>query len=150
MADPVDVFGPGWQHASGLAQHACSGRRVGPAELLDIYDSHLGVLNIRHEVNGLNGLNQRHFAPYVLGRPVVTDSQPDVTRCFEPGREMRMLVYRHVEELNEIYARLQRNPDLACRVGVAGRRRVLAQQTYAHRLDTIAALAGIKDQHMER
>ncbi|MGE0417939.1 MAG: glycosyltransferase, partial [Acetobacteraceae bacterium] len=90
----------------------------------------------------INGLNQRHFAPYILGTPVITDAQPDIPHCFEPGTEM--LVYEDAANLNDLYAALRRDPARAAIVGEAGRRRVLAHHTYAHRLDTIAGLAGVK------
>jgi spore maturation protein CgeB len=67
---------------------------------------------------------------------VVTDDQPDLQRCFEPGQEV--LVYRGADDLNDIYERLRRTPSEAARVGENGRRRVLAEHTYRHRLEVIA------------
>jgi spore maturation protein CgeB len=51
-----------------------------------------------------------------------------------------MLVYRDAEDLNDLYARLRREPDAAVVIGVAGRRRVLAEHTYQHRLATLVGL----------
>ena len=84
------------------------------------------------------GLNQRHFDPYMAATPVLSDDQPDLSRCFELGREV--LVYRDAAELDDIHARLQREPRYAAATGDRGRRRVLAEHTYAHRLDTLAKL----------
>jgi len=141
VTDPVAIFGPGWQHATELTQHKRDARRIGERELAAIYASHMGVLNIRHSVYVINGLNHRHFAPYIQGTPVITDAQPDIAHCFEVGTEM--LVYQDVEELNELCAELRRDSARAAAVGLAGQRRVLASHTYAHRLDTIAALVGV-------
>jgi len=69
---------------------------------------------------------------------VLTDDQPDLARCFDLGREV--LVYRDADELNDIHARLQREPGYAAAIGDRGRRRLLAEHTYAHRLDTLAKL----------
>jgi spore maturation protein CgeB len=138
---PVAIFGPGWQDANELTHHRRDVRRIQEQELADIYASHLGVLNIRHSRNVINGLNQRHFAPYVQGTVVVTDAQPDIRFCFDEGAEI--LVYHDANELNELYAALCADPARAAVIGLAGQRRVLACHTYAHRLDTIAALAGI-------
>lgn len=138
VREPIALFGHGWDAAQGLAHHTVDPRRIRAPELAEIYRSHLGVLNVRHEINVLNGLNQRHFAPYVYGTPVITDAQPDVARCFEPGREI--LVYRDAAELDALCAALRRDPGRARAIGLAGQRRVLAEHTYAHRIETIAAL----------
>jgi spore maturation protein CgeB len=81
-------------------------------------------------------LNQRHFASYVSGTPVISDAQADIQRCLEPGTEV--IIFRGVEELNEINVRIRREPSWALAVGEAGRRRVLAHHTYSNRLQQIA------------
>lgn len=134
---PMRLYGPGWQRLRST-DHRIDPRRIGLDELGAIYRSHLAVLNVRNEGNVLNGLNQRHFDPYLAATPVVADDQADLSRCFEPGREI--LVYRDAEELNDIYARLRREPDRAAAIGEAGRKRVLAEHTYAQRLAILAAL----------
>jgi spore maturation protein CgeB len=135
---PLHLYGPGWQRLQPT-EHRIDARRVGPDELAGVYRSHLAVLNIRNERNVVDGLNQRHFAPYLAATPVVADDQADLERCFEPGREI--LVYRDAGELNDIYQGLQREPDRAAAIGEAGKRRVLAEHTYARRLAALAALA---------
>jgi len=141
IREPVSVFGPGWQHAKELTGHRRDARRIDERELAMIYATHIGVLNIRHAAYVMNGLNHRHFAPYIEGTPVVTDAQPDIPFCFEPGTEMA--VYQNSDDLNELYAELRREPARAAAIGLAGQRRVLANHTYAHRLDTIAKLVGV-------
>ncbi len=144
ISEPINIFGPGWQ-AKGmevLSHHKRDARRIDAPELAKIYARHMGALNIRNEINVINGLNQRHFAPYTLGTPVITDSLPDISTCFDPGHEI--LVYRDAPELNEIYAALRRDPSKAAAIGAAGQRRVLAQHTYSHRLLDIANMIGIK------
>ena len=115
---------------------------LGGTELATIYASHLGALNIRHEHNVINGLNQRHFAPYIVGTPVNADAQGDIEQCFDPGHEI--LVYRDAAELSAIQTMLRANPTKARDVGEAGHKRVMAQHTYAHRIETVAALAGVR------
>jgi spore maturation protein CgeB len=134
---PLQLYGPGWQQLAST-EHQIDPRRVATGELAAIYRAHLAVLNIRNERNVLDGLNQRHFDPYLAATPVVADDQADLSRCFEPGAEV--LVYRDAEELNDIYARLQREPDRAAAIGEAGRRRVLAEHTYGQRLSALAEL----------
>ncbi len=141
VTEPIALFGPDWPKAPELAHHIRDGRKIGGKELATIYAAHLGALNIRHEHNVINGLNQRHFAPYIVGTPVVADAQGDIERCFDPGHEI--FIYRDAAELSAIQAELRTNPGKAREVGLAGQRRVLAHHTYAHRIETIAALAGV-------
>jgi spore maturation protein CgeB len=134
---PLQLYGRGWVRLRKTC-HQVHARRIGLAELSDVYRTHLAVLNVRNERNVMSGLNQRHFDPYLSGTPVVADNQDDLQLCFESGREM--LVYRDVDELNELYAKLRREPGHAVAVGEAGRRRVLAEHTYGHRLAALARL----------
>ncbi len=140
--EPIALFGPDWPKAPELAHHIRDGRKIGGTELATIYASHLGALNIRHEHNVINGLNQRHFAPYIVGTPVIADAQGDIEQCFDPGHEI--LVYRDAAELSAIQTMLRANPTKARDVGEAGHKRVMAQHTYAHRIETVAALAGVR------
>jgi len=140
ISAPISLYGEGWRPLGPMAHHI-DARRVGVVELGRIYRSYLAVLNIRNEVNVLGGLNQRHFDPYVSATPVLSDDQPDIAQCFEPAREM--LIYRDTGELNEAYARLKREPTFAQTVGERGQRRVLAEHTYAHRLEALARLGGV-------
>jgi spore maturation protein CgeB len=134
---PLQLYGPGWRQLQAT-DHQIHAHRIGIEELAVAYRTHLAALNVRNEDNVLTGLNQRHFDPYLSGTPVVADEQADVPLCFEPGQEM--LVYRDADELNALYVRLQRQPELAAAIGEAGRRRVLAEHTYGHRLAALAKL----------
>lgn len=137
VTQPLVIYGPAWAR-TGVG-HETHARRVSSRELPALYAGHLAALNIRNELNVLFGLNQRNFDPYLLGTPVVTDDQPDLAACFDEGDEA--FVYRGPEELNDLYARLRRDPLLAAAVGERGRKRVLADHTYSRRLETLAALA---------
>lgn len=142
VAEPIALFGPDWRTTQELAHHTHTARRIGATELAGIYRSHMGALNIRHEGNVINGLNQRHFAPYMQATPVLSDPQPDIAHCFDPGSEI--LVYRDAEELNGLIAALRRDPERARRIGEAGERRVRAAHTYVHRVATLARAVGVE------
>jgi len=134
---PLQLYGRGWVRLP-RGCHQVHARRIGLEELAAVYRSHLAVLNVRNERNVMAGLNQRHFDPYLAGTPVIADNQDDLPLCFEPGQEV--LVYRDADELNDLYVRLRREPERAAAVGAAGRRRVLAEHTYGHRLAALAKL----------
>jgi spore maturation protein CgeB len=140
VTEPIALFGPDWRDTPEIAHHPRDARRISAAELPQIYRSHLGVLNIRHEANVINGLNQRHFAPYIQDAPVISDPQPDIAHCFDPGREI--LVYQDAETLNELIAALKREPARAHQIGAAGARRVRACHTYTDRIATLARAMG--------
>jgi spore maturation protein CgeB len=133
----VVLYGPGWTSAEG-AQHQIHAHRAPPGALRGLYGGHLAALNIRNEANVLAGLNQRNFDPLLAGAALLTDDQPDLARCFEPGVEV--LVWRTTDELKGAYERLLAHPQTAAALAARGRRRVLADHTYGARLKTLAAL----------
>jgi spore maturation protein CgeB len=134
IASPVSVYGPGWRRA---APHDIHPGRAPHAAVAGLYARHLAALNVRNEHNVLFGLNQRSFDPYLSATPLLCDDQGDLERCFDPGAEV--LAWRDVAELNVAYERLRRSPDEARRIGEAGRRRLLADHGYGHRLAALTA-----------
>jgi len=136
IAKPIVVHGPGWSGLSGRGHEIHAGR-IAHAAVTEAYRRHLAVLNIRNERNVLHGLNQRNFDPCVAATPILTDAQADLERCFDPGHEV--LVWRDVAELNATYDRLLNDPRHATSIGEAGRRRVMAEHLFQHRLSAILA-----------
>ena len=135
LAAPARIVGTDWSDLAQEGFHRVRNRKIGRARLVRLYQRHVAVLNARNEANVEHGLNQRSFEPPACGAVVLNDDLVDLPRCFEPGREI--LVYRNADELNALIARLRREPEFASRVAAAGRRRVLAEHTYAHRITTI-------------
>ena len=134
IAAPMSVYGPGWSRAP---PHDIHPARLPHAAVAGVYARHLAALNVRNERNVLAGLNQRSFDPCLSATPLVCDDQADLDRCFDPGTEV--LVWRDAAELNAAYDHLRRFPVEAARIGEAGRRRVMAEHGYAHRLATLLA-----------
>ena len=139
--EPVALVGPDWRDRPTLAHHAVAAGRVDGRALAGLYAGHVGALNIRHEHNVIHGLNQRHFAPCIVGTPVLSDPQGDLTRCFDPGLDV--LVYRDAAALDALIARARREPAWIRAVGDAARRRVLAEHTYSHRIAALARAVGV-------
>ncbi|QQS55278.1 MAG: glycosyltransferase [Candidatus Competibacteraceae bacterium] len=132
---PARIVGTDWSDLAQEGFHRVRNRKIGRTRLVRLYQRHVAVLNARNEANVEHGLNQRSFEPPACGAVVLNDDLVDLPRCFEPGREI--LVYRNADELNALIARLRREPAFANRVAAAGRRRVLAEHTYVHRITTI-------------
>jgi spore maturation protein CgeB len=139
LREPVALHGPGWS-ALPTGPHEVHAQRIPLDAVGALYRAHRAVLNIRNETHVLAGLNQRNFDPFLCGAAVLTDAQPDLERCFAPGREV--LVWRTPADIDEFSARLRREPDAIAEVAENGRRRVLAEHTYAARLAAFARLAG--------
>ena len=141
IEQPIAVFGPGWRRDDGPAHHMHPGR-VAPRHAPRLYAAHRAALNIRNELHVLTGLNQRNFEPCLAGAAQLTDDQPDLSACFDPGAEV--LVWRDADELNGLYAQVLGDAAFAQRVAEAGRARVLAEHTFAHRLAALCTELGLR------
>ncbi|MCP5159457.1 MAG: glycosyltransferase [Gammaproteobacteria bacterium] len=135
LHQPARIIGTDWSHLAGEHFHRVSNRKISRQTLIRLYQRHQAVLNVRNEANVEHGLNQRSFEPLACGAVVLNDDLVDLPRCFEPNREI--LVYRDADELNALVARLRCEPAFAAQIAAAGRQRVLAEHTYAHRIGTV-------------
>jgi len=143
LRSPISLYGAGWAATPTLGHgpaHKIVARRVAKDAIWQIYGSHLAALNIRNEINVISGLNQRNFEPCIVGAAVVAEHQPDLERCFEPGREV--LVYRDADELNALHDRVMADKGEIRAICDAGRARVLADHTFRRRLQTMRAFLG--------
>ncbi len=129
LACPIDVYGRRWR--PGSAQQRIHAKRIPLTETSALYAKHQAVLNVRHEHNIVQGLNQRTFEALACGTPVLNDDLADVGRCLEQGREI--LVWKSPEELNALCQKVLADPAFARTIGTAGYARVLAEHTYLHR-----------------
>ena len=131
---PIAVYGRRWG-ALGRTPHEVHDRWLARKHVPRLYQESLAVLNVRNELNVFEGLNQRSFEPAACGTAVIHDDLADLSRCFEPGKEV--LVFRDGEELQETCERIRRDKGLAARVGAAALARVQAEHTCAHRAQVI-------------
>lgn len=141
LASPIAVYGRGW-NVLGRTPHEVHNRWLARGQLPGLYGKSLAVLNVRNELNVLEGLNQRSFEPAACATAVIHDDVADLARCFEPGKEV--LVFGGVQELQEICERVRRDPGLAYRVGAAAKARVQAEHTCAHRAKIILRDFGLE------
>jgi hypothetical protein len=131
----IDIYGPRWDKSPMAKHHNVHSNRVAPITVRDLYKRNSMTLNMKSEAYNIDGLNQRHFAPYLYGCVVVAESMKDIDSAFE--RDEEMFVWSSENELNELYARLLKSPDRVAAVAEAGKRRVLSEHLYRHRLQTI-------------
>jgi spore maturation protein CgeB len=106
-------------------------RRISPAGAARIYGSYQGVLNLLQPPNTVHGLNLRAFEVPVCGGLGTYPLTPDLALSFVPDREI--IAYRDLEDLARQTRALFHEPALAAGIIAAGRARVMAEHTYAHR-----------------
>jgi spore maturation protein CgeB len=100
--------------------------------------SPLAVLNVARDSMANNGYSPatRIFEAAGAGACIVTDAWEGIDLFLEPDQEI--LVAPTGEAVEQLLLELK--PERAAAIGSAARRRVLAQHTYAHRAQDVAAL----------
>ena len=82
-------------------------------------------------------VNQRIFDVPCAGAFVLTDWREQMDELFTPGKEV--IFYREPGETPELIRHYLAKPNERARIAAAARARVLAEHTYVHRLQTLAA-----------
>lgn len=100
------------------------------------------VLNVSRESMARYGFSPatRVFEAAGAGACLITDAWEGIERFLEPGREV--LVAGDGEEVATLVAAL--TPERARRIGEAGRARIMAEHTYAHRARQVDELLGVR------
>ncbi|WP_415718116.1 CgeB family protein [Maridesulfovibrio sp.] len=80
-------------------------------------------------------MNQRIFDVPACGAFLLTEASKPLENLFEPGKEVAC--YTETSSIPETVARWLRSPEERGKIAQAGRRRVLAEHTYQHRLAEI-------------
>lgn len=137
----VLVVGSGWSDkfdGDGL-EHKPS---ASPLEAATIYNESRINLNVHREETDFSVSSEtfRAVSPngsvfYVAGCgafQIADDSRRDLPNLFEPGKEI--ILYHDSEELQALVSRYLADEQERTRIAEAGRKRALAEHTYAHRL----------------
>lgn len=80
-------------------------------------------------------VNQRIFDVPASGAFLLTDAQPELEQYFEPGTEV--VVYQSAEQLQDLCRYHQKHPTQRQAIVARALRRVLAEHTYAHRMQQL-------------
>jgi spore maturation protein CgeB len=134
-ASPKKSFllgGNGWDPI-GLPPNVEHLGHVSTADQNALHSSTTAVLNITREGLARAGWSPaaRIFEVAGAGACLITDDWAGIEHFLEPGREV--LVARNGLEVSSILERLSADPSRARRIGLAGRRRILSEHTYARR-----------------
>lgn len=79
-------------------------RKLNQKELVDIYNSTIGALNVAQKDNVINMVNMRTFEAIASGSCILNDYVKDIDICFEPNKEI--LVYKNTDELLELVPKI--------------------------------------------
>ncbi len=79
--------------------------------------------------------NQRVFDVPCCGAFLLTDHRDQIEDLFEPGAEV--VFYRTLDEIPELLEKYLHDAEARSKVAEAGRKRVLAEHTYDHRICTL-------------
>ena len=123
---------PRWGDPRIRKQH--TGQYITRAEKSAVFEGALASLNCTSMSEG-DSLNCRAFEICGARGLQLLEDKPSVSSCFDPGKEV--LTYRSVEEILDHLARARVEPHWADSIREAGRRRVHAEHTYAHRMEHI-------------
>lgn len=124
------VAGAGWDDKLTPANIRKSGH-VGTGDHNAFFCSSLATLNINRHSMARIGFSPptRVFEAAGAGVCIITDAWQGIERFLEPGREV--LVAADGDQVADSLSRL--TPDIALKIGEAGRKQILAHHTYAHR-----------------
>ena len=129
---PVRTLGNGWPHRVPILRQ----RSLSHQALNSHFNASAVVLNHQQHENTVHGLNLRVFEATGAGTFLLTPETPDLSACFEPGREV--VSYRSPEELAELAIRGLNDTAWARGIAEAGHRRAQTEHTFDHRARTIA------------
>ena len=82
-----------------------------------------------------HAVNQRVFDVPLSEAFVLTDNQPALSSFFNVGKEI--IAYSSIEELKDLYHFYIKNPKARKEIILAGRKRILNEHLYSHRLRTL-------------
>lgn len=138
----LGVWGPGWQGwlADRRVGDAFRGETLTPSEACKVYNASPVNLNTHHHQSRDGGANTRAFEILAAGAFELTDHVPGMEAVLEPGREVA--VYRSPEEAADLARYYLKAAEERRRIAEAGHRRVLAEHTYRHCMQTLLDMAG--------
>lgn len=131
----VSLYGgrlPRWASSELRKRH--TGKYVVREEKSRVFGEALAVLNST-AMREFASVNCRAFEIAGCGGLQIMEYRPSLEECFEPGKEI--LVYRNLDELEDLVAQALKFPKEMERIRKAGALRALQQHTYRHRLEVI-------------
>ncbi len=137
---PLAIFGDeGWRRAGGFLAESYRGGPVASDRANVIYASGAIALNLHH-TQFHRGTSLRTFALCCSGAFQLVDWRDGLDRWLMPGVDLE--TFRGPAELRQQASRYLADATARARIAASGRRRTLAEHTYAHRLRAMLSGSG--------
>lgn len=139
------IWGSDWEGERLLAKHIQNnGQRISPEEGVKIYNATKVNLNLhsnidmRELVPGGDFVNPRTFEIAAMGAFQLVNRRGLMAELFElEGPQAELATFTTMEELETALAHYLAHPDQRQAVAERGQARVLAEHTYAHRMQSL-------------
>lgn len=138
IGDTFELVGQGWDQTYGLKCEPQFGT-------YDAYLNHFRDVAINlNLVNGNSetGLNMRHFEITAAGGFLLCYQHPELANHFEIGKECA--VFCNEQDLLEKIRYYLQHQDERIEIARAGQKRTLNENLYSHRLETLLAMAPVR------
>ncbi|OGW08553.1 MAG: hypothetical protein A2W75_11190 [Nitrospinae bacterium RIFCSPLOWO2_12_39_15] len=143
----LGIWGPGWDKLPNNSplKKCIRGLHTKPDEWLKIYSSSKIILSQHYsDPEGRIPCHQaspRVYEVLACGAFLMVDGQRDVTRLFKDREEL--VIFRDTGELKRLIRYYLERPEERKRIADNGRKKVLAEHTYRHRVQKILRIAGL-------
>lgn len=151
---PLGIWGTAWPKKGGWTTLVREdGRRLTSDEVVKVYNACDVVLNLHSSPTADDGvaradfINPRAFEVAACGGFQLVDRVQGLENLFAPGRELA--VFNSEDELLEMAHHYLTNPEERARIAQAGRRRVLNEHTYYHRMEQLLTICLGPARHAE-
>jgi hypothetical protein len=135
---PVEWYGP---QTHGF-WNRLTNQKLDHSDLSRLYQEFAITLNLPRRPKNLNGINFRVFEVAACQNLLLTKWVPDLELQFDPYEEV--VVYRDWDEVPLVFRSMMYDPYRAEDIALNGRKRVIQQHTYRHRVQTILTTLGQK------
>lgn len=135
------LWGVGWRGIKELEPHLAQERYLDSQEVVNVYNACQVVINLHssplggQRVGGADFVNPRTLEVPACGGFQLVDRVRGLQDFLAPGREVA--VFEDEDQLMDMIAHYLRRPAQRAALAQAGRRRVLAQHTYYHRMEAL-------------
>jgi spore maturation protein CgeB len=144
------IWGTEWAGAGQVeAALQRDGARISTADAVRIFNATRINLNL-HSSTYVDGVeprgdfvNPRTFEIAAAGAFQLVDERAHLPALFEPGVEVA--TFREAAEMRERVRHYLAHPEERARISAAGRRRVLAEHTYRHRMERLLEIVCARD-----
>jgi len=140
----LGIWGPGWNNlpAKSSLKKFVRNYHTKPEEWIKIYSAtSIAVIVHYQDMKGHVPCYQaspKVFETLACETLLVVDDQKDILSLFESGRHL--VVYRNHKELKELIHYYLEHPDEARKIAQQGRRNVLENHTFRHRIDEMLGI----------